>query len=296
MKISNCILVSFICAIFVATLRIISYSFFYDGSFFTDFNIFSIISVSISLVSLAFPLIFNIKYKKYDFYLIKTPHTALGITTAICSIPCAFSVYLMWEKFIKSTTNSDVNNIIQTNMGFSFETPLLAISVILLVFLLITMILFFKKKKQFFSASNLLASIPIIWGFVLVIYSYVHSNSSLLVSENLYSVLIPCSTTMSIICFAQIVFYLDKYASAFKKLLIAFSVSTPLCIGYFISNMILMLLKIKSDFSLPFYVQIITVAISILISVFMLGAKFQCMEFYKRKDFIKDNKLEEEYD
>lgn len=283
MKIANYLLLNFICAVFVAAIRIISYACFFDGTFFTDSNLFTFISIGIIFIPLCYSLVYNFKNRNTNYKLAKININVLAITSFVSSAAIAFSVFNMYyELFVVGDDQTKSSTMI----GFSFDVPLLVLTVILLLYFVFITVLFFTKKREVLKKYKIFASIPLIWAFFFILYSYIHNNSSLLILENFFNMLIPCFVAISLIELSKLLCDLDQNKTALKRLFLFFGVSFVLNISYFVSNIVLTFSKISHNADLPLSIQIITVAITLFTTVFLFQTKF-------KKIYLKtDNKKE----
>ncbi len=258
-------------SIAVVALRVISYLFYFDGTFFTDNSISTIVIILLCFVPLCFGIIFSHKEKIYKYEYISTYNISLGIINLFLVFSTAFVAYSMWEK-----ERMELAGFLNTNsvMGVSFRIPFLIVTVLLSFYFLFSSIINLLNKSHLFVKLKLVCTIPIVWATVFVVYSYVHHGTSLLLIETFFALLSPASLAMILISVAKLLSGLDINLTAYRRLHLFAGFAYCVNISSFITSAILLLLNVDNKIELPIEVQFVAFVMAVSVMSFLHFAQF----------------------
>ena len=254
----------------VAVMRSVQFIAFFDGEtgFFRDNGLLTVIAlVLVFLLPLGVAITAKVKKTLYGRTKFLRSFPA-GILALVCGGFMVWGLKLFCDEHMLQSQRMAV-----TAMGISFRGPFMWATVGMVLFFVVSAVAWLSGKALF-QRAKFLYLISVLWALFLILYVFIHHSISVLTTENLFLILLACSTAVAFMAQARFFADLNPQGKSLK-LLVPFTLQAAVMMtSYAVSGLVIRLAGIHPKNEVSLYLEFIILAAGIYMFVVLFSLSF----------------------
>lgn len=270
MNIKNISIISLICSFFATILRYTDLTLNYGEVLLEQNYHLSTIAIIFCFIPSIVWFVNSTRTKKIGKVIDADKNSAFGYISIFCGIVTIYCAYNFWNDYkLEKTLNLTDTSIV----GFSVSGPFTVVSFVMAVYFIATGLIHVIADENLFAKISVIELIPVIYGVVLIMYVYVHYAVSLLISENVFTIVGSCTLLLALLYKGKFLTQTDDNLKAYNRTVFFGVLSLNISLSYFYSNALIYIINKDELVDFPVLLQLLNLIIAVYILVFLITIK-----------------------
>lgn len=284
MNIRNISIISLFCGFCATILRYTDLTLNFGGVVLEQNYHLSTIAVSLCFLPSFIWILSGVRNKKIGKIIDDRKNKVFGLVSLLNAGFTAYCAFNFWNDYkVEKLLDLQESSIV----GFSVSGPFSTVCFIMAVYFAITGLIHIFANERVFAKLKIIELIPVIYGVVLIMYVYVHYAVSLLVTENIFTIVGSCALLLALLYKGKLLSQTDDNLNAYRRTVFFTAMSLTISISYFYSNALIFIINKDKLVDFPVLLQFLNLIFAIYILVFLLTIKtndYKIVKKYSEKD------------